>query len=214
MNECVVIDYGVGNLLSVIRALNYLGVSSKITSDPSEVLSAKKIILPGVGAFKNAMQSLDRLQLIEPIKASVSQGTSILGICLGMQLLLNESEEFGNAKGLGLIPGKVLPLSEKIIGFKNIKIPNVGWRSLKTNYFDNGGVGDGEAIGFLESEYFYFSHSFYSQPFDSSTVLASTLYGDFNFPAVIKYKKIFGCQFHPEKSGQNGLNFLNHFCHS
>lgn len=212
MKNLVIIDYGAGNLLSVQRALKYLGLEPVISSDANIISSASKMILPGVGAFGDAMNALHNMRLVEPIKLAASNGIPILGICLGMQLLLDESEEFGVSRGLGLIPGKVLQLSQKKGMAEDVKIPNIGWRRLlagKNDRFESGVVscfkGD---LG----KYYYFVHSYYAQPKKNEHVLSSSEYGGVLFPAVIGSGKIIGCQFHPEKSGPNGLNFLRDFC--
>ena len=212
MKNLVIIDYGAGNLLSVHRALKYLGLEAVISSDANIISSASKIILPGVGAFGNAMNALHEMRLVEPIKLAASNGIPILGICLGMQLLLDESEEFGVSRGLGLIPGKVLPLSQKRGLAEDVKIPNIGWRRLLAGKNDSFESGDVSCFKGDLGKYYYFVHSYYAKPKKNEHVLSSSEYGGVLFPAVIGSGKIIGCQFHPEKSGPNGLNFLRDFC--
>lgn len=212
MKNLVIIDYGAGNLLSVHRALKYLGFDTVISSDANIILSASKLILPGVGAFGDAMNALNRMRLVEPIKFAASNGIPILGICLGMQLLLDESEEFGVSRGLGLIPGKVLPLSQKRGIAANVKIPNIGWRRLLAKRGDSFEGGDVSCFKGDLGKYYYFVHSYYAQPKKNEHIHSSSEYGGVLFPAVIGSGKIIGCQFHPEKSGPNGLNFLRDFC--
>ena len=210
MKNLVIIDYGAGNLLSVQRALKYLGLEPVISSDANIISSASKMILPGVGAFGDAMNALHHMRLVEPIKLAASNGIPILGICLGMQLLLDESEEFGVSRGLGLIPGKVLQLSQKNGMPDDVKIPNIGWRRLlveKNDSFENRNAS--RFKGDL-SKYYYFVHSYYFEPNSDKNILGSTYYGD-NFASAIFSENIMGVQFHPEKSHSNGIQLLSNF---
>lgn len=211
MNEIVVIDYGVGNLLSVKRGLEYCGVKAIITSKPEDIINATKIILPGVGAFKNAMQSLESLGLVKVIQEVANRKIDLLGICLGMQLLLDESNEFGLTKGLGLIPGRVvaIPLknNEGIIN----KIPHIGWSKL-INPEENSDWNDGILKTIESGDSFYFIHSYMALTNNNKYTIAHCLYGSEKIPAVIQRNRIIGCQFHPEKSGEVGLKILREFC--
>ena len=208
-SEIALIDYGVGNLLSVSKALEYCGAKVRIISKPEDLLSFSKVVLPGVGAFSYAMKELSNRGLDVAIKKIANRGDTLLGICLGMQLLLDESEEFGVTKGLGLIPGRVIPIPIK---FNNIehKIPHIGWseihKSKKNLDWQNTVL---QSTSNRDS--FYFVHSFMAQPDKIKHQLANCLYGGINIPTVLKSKNIVGCQFHPEKSGNSGLNFLNSF---
>lgn len=196
-----IINYGMGNLRSVKNSLDYLGIANAFINRPREVNDCDKIILPGVGAFGPAMEKLNKLGFTQKIKEFARQQKPILGICLGMQLLLETSEEHGFHQGLGLIAGRVRPFSEKI---KDLPIPHVGWNNICKE----------KASPLLENiennSCFYFVHSFYCQPADKSTVVASTDYG-LKFTAVFSEGKIFGCQFHPEKSQTCGLALLKNF---
>tara|TARA_B110000003_G_scaffold55978_1_gene55990 strand:- start:8982 stop:9623 length:642 start_codon:yes stop_codon:yes gene_type:complete len=211
LNEIVVIDYGVGNLLSVKRGLEYCGVKAIITSKPEDIVNATKIILPGVGAFKNAMQSLESLGLVKVIQEVANRKIDLLGICLGMQLLLDESNEFGLTKGLGLIPGRVvaIPLknNEGIIN----KIPHIGWSKL-INPEENSDWNDGILKTIESGDSFYFIHSYMALTNNNKYTIAHCLYGSEKIPAVIQRNRIIGCQFHPEKSGEVGLKILREFC--
>ncbi len=207
----VVIDYGMGNLYSVQRGLERCGVSATLTSDPSEIASAQKLLLPGVGAFGDAMAELNQLGLVPAIKKAVESGTPILGICLGMQLLMEESEEFGLTTGLGLIPGRVIPIPQSGTNGDRLKVPHIGWSSLNPvssqpswNSVMMGGVASGDSV--------YFVHSFMVQPTNPAVRVADTLYGGHQISAVIKKDNVVGCQFHPEKSGNIGLQILRNFC--
>ena len=208
--EVTVIDYGVGNLLSVQRGLEQCGAKVLLTSDADLVLQAEKVVLPGVGAFGNAMAALHRLKLVEPIRAIAARGTPLLGICLGMQLLMDESEEFGLTPGLGVIPGRVVALPHKTSEGLSQKIPHIGWNGLlpaaeaSWNRTLLEHISSGDAV--------YFVHSFEAAPADPAHYLANCIYGGHSVAAVIQSGCTVGCQFHPEKSGRVGLKILRNFC--
>lgn len=208
--EVTVIDYGAGNLLSVQRGLEHCGAKVTLTADPEKILAAKRIVLPGVGAFGNAMQALDLLGLVAVIRELAQSHTPLLGICLGMQLLLEESEEFGITAGLGLIPGRVIPVPAQTQSGEMQKIPHIGWNALYPTKALGGWNGTllqdnrpGEAA--------YFVHSYMAAPSDSAHCIAECVYGGHLIPAAIRRGKTIGCQFHPEKSGQAGLRLLSAF---
>lgn len=193
-----IIDYGAGNLFSVRNALNYLGYENQISSDKSDIISADRLILPGVGAFGDAMEKLRGSGLIDVIKQEAVK-KPFLGICLGMQLLFEESHEFGQHKGLGLIPGTVKLMKPN----DDLSIPQMGWNSLEFNHpcpLLN---------GISEDEYVYFVHS-YAADCSDSYVSAYTDYGG-RVTALVSSGTVFGAQFHPEKSGETGLNILKNF---
>ena len=211
--KITVIDYGVGNLLSVQRGLEYCGAEVLITSDRDDVLAANYVVLPGVGAFANAMEALHSRGLVDAIKDLGLRGIPLLGICLGMQLLMDESEEFTLTQGLGLIPGRVVPIPTRTLWNEVQKIPQIGWNSLIYSEFPNNWEGShlhdnhpGEAA--------YFIHSYMSVTTSPTHRLADCLYGGHRIPAVIVKNNITGCQFHPEKSGEVGLKILRRFCES
>lgn len=208
--EVTIIDYGVGNLLSVQRGLEHCGAKVTLTADPEQILAAKRAVLPGVGAFGNAMQALELLNLVAVIRELAHRHTPLLGICLGMQLLLEESEEFGITAGLGLIPGRVIPVPPKTISGEMQKIPHIGWNALHPSIASGGWNGTllqdncaGEAA--------YFVHSFMAVPSDPAHCIAECVYGGHLIPATIGRDQITGCQFHPEKSGEVGLKILRRF---
>jgi len=209
-NAVVVVDYGVGNLLSVKRGLEFVGANPIISGDPQIILSASHIVFPGVGAFNNAMTKLNDLGLVEILKEAVHKGIPLMGICLGMQLLFDESEEFTHTEGLALISGKVASIKEK--GSKNIypKVPHIGWAKLnQANAIDwKKTVLKNTDIG---SE-MYFVHSFAAQPADQRDCVATCEFGEKSLVAVVEKNNIIGCQFHPEKSGKLGLKILEDFC--
>lgn len=208
--EVTVIDYGVGNLLSVQRGLEHCGAKVILSSDPEQILAAKRVVLPGVGAFGNAMQALNELGLVSVIREIGQRQTPLLGICLGMQLLFEESEEFCNTEGLGLIPGRVTPIPALTISGEAQKIPHIGWnrlqppRALKdwhgTLLQDNS-----------PDDATYFVHSFMAVPAEPAHRIADCVYGGHLVSAVIGRNQITGCQFHPEKSGEVGLKILRRF---
>jgi imidazole glycerol-phosphate synthase subunit HisH len=208
--EVTVIDYGVGNLLSVQRGLEHCGARVTLTADPGQILAAKRVVLPGVGAFGNAMQALERLGLVAVVRDIAHRQTPLLGICLGMQLLLDESEEFGITAGLGLIPGRVIPVPTQTLTGEIQKKPHIGWSALHPSNAPkewNGTLlqdnGPGEAA--------YFVHSFMAVPTDPAYRIADCVYGGHLVPAAIGRDQITGCQFHPEKSGEVGLKILRRF---
>lgn len=198
-----IIDYGMGNLRSVSKALELLGAQVCITSDKGEIKKAKGIVLPGVGAFIQAMENLKRLNLTSVICDVLEKNKPFLGICLGMQLLFSESEEGGDCKGLGIIEGRV-----RRFGPGALKVPHMGWNTVKFKaqsekykIFD----------GISDNSYMYFVHSYYAEPKDKSLILATAEYG-IEFTAAIAKKSIYATQFHPEKSHTLGLKILENFC--
>ncbi|MCM1468045.1 MAG: imidazole glycerol phosphate synthase subunit HisH [Alistipes sp.] len=195
-----VIDYDAGNLKSVEKALISLGEEVVVSRNPKEILGADKVILPGVGAFGDAMEKLNRFGLVETINQVVDEKKPFLGICLGLQLLFDSSEEAPGIKGLGLLPGKIL----KIPPTEGLKIPHMGWNSLKIR--KNATLFKGIADG----AYVYFVHSYYLKADDESVVAASTEYGT-QIHASVESGNIFACQFHPEKSSDVGLRILKNF---
>jgi glutamine amidotransferase len=208
--EVIVIDYGAGNLLSVQRGLEYCGAKVILTADPAQIRAAKRVVLPGVGAFANAMQALEKLSLVAVIRELAQRKTPLLGICLGMQLLLEESDEFGITAGLGLIPGRVIAAPNLTLSGESQKIPHIGWSALQPS---NVAVGWQHTL--LEDnrpgEAAYFVHSFMAVPTDPSHRIADCLYGGHKIAATIGRDHITGCQFHPEKSGEVGLKILRRF---
>lgn len=209
MVDVTIIDYGVGNLLSVQRGFEHCGAHVTVTSDPEVILRSERLVLPGVGAFRDAMMELEQRGLPSVIRAYAASGKPFLGICLGMQMLLDESEEFGVTKGLGLIPGKVVPVPSKTVSGEPQKIPHIGWNALYP-------ASDSWAGTFLDgiqpASSVYFVHSFMAQPKEAHHRLANCLYGGHEVPAVIGSGNVVGCQFHPEKSGEVGLGILRAFC--
>ena len=209
--EVTIIDYGVGNLLSVKRGFEHCGAKVVLTSDASLILASQRVVLPGVGAFPNAMDELQKLNLVSAIKELAILGTPLLAICLGMQLLMDESEEFGLTPGLGLISGRVVPVPDKTAEGASQKIPHIGWNSLYDSSENSNWAGtllqDNEL-----GDSAYFVHSYMAQPASPINQVAHALYGGHRISAVISKNRITGCQFHPEKSGEVGLKILRKFC--
>ena len=199
-----VIDYGVGNLFSLVSSLRAVGAEAEVTSDPSVIRSAEKLILPGVGAFADAAAKLRQSGLHELIREEAAGGKELLGICLGMQLLFGVSEEYGEHEGLGLLHGRVVPM-EGVIP-PALKIPQIGWNQL---HF----VRQHRLLRYIrENDCVYFVHSYYAADCADSLV-ATTEYGA-ELTAMVARDNVMGCQFHPEKSGNVGLRILRAFCES
>jgi glutamine amidotransferase len=204
VKKVVVVDYGIGNLHSVVKALRHEGGDVTISSDAGEITTAERLVLPGVGAFGDGMRELTERKLIEPLRAFVATGRPFLGICLGMQLLLDESEEFGRREGLGIIPGKVVAIPST----KGLKIPHIGWNEIAP---PPGQTWEGSLLAEVPvGTSVYFVHSFAAVP-EEQYRLADALYGGFRVSAAIRKDNVTGCQFHPEKSGPVGLRVVNHF---
>lgn len=195
-----IIDYDAGNLKSVQKALEYIGETPVVTRDADEILSADKVILPGVGAFGDSMEKLRSYGLVEAIKQSVSGGTPFLGICLGLQLLFDESDESPGVNGLSVLKGKICAMDHDGIH----KIPHMGWNSL---HFPKGSK---LFKGIDEGAYVYFVHSYYLKAEDENIVTATTEYTN-HIHAAVEYGNVYACQFHPEKSGDVGLIILKNF---
>ena len=198
----VIVDYGVGNLFSLASSFAAIGVEAKISGDRAEIESASHIILPGVGAFGDAAEKLFSSGLADVVKAQAKKGVPVLGICLGMQLLFEKSYEFGEFEGLGLIGGEIRPIADVIP--KDYKIPHIGWNGLKF---------EGEKSPIFkylkEGDHVYFVHSFYGA--NCKDVIATAEYGA-SLTAAVGKANVYGCQFHPEKSGAVGLNLLRAVC--
>ncbi len=193
-----IIDYGMGNLRSVEKGFLKVGVDAKVVTDPRSVNDAEAIVLPGVGAFRDCMKNLDQMKLIEPILKSVRNGKPYLGICLGLQMLFTESEEFGVYKGLDVLKGKVVRFQV------DLKVPHMGWNTVrllgKPPIFDD----------IKDESYFYFVHSYYVAPDDKGIIAGTTDYG-ITFTSMVWKDNIIATQFHPEKSQETGLKILKNF---
>ncbi|HEY6802835.1 MAG TPA: imidazole glycerol phosphate synthase subunit HisH [Pyrinomonadaceae bacterium] len=198
MAEVAIIDYGVGNLRSVEKAFAAAGHNAIVSSDKSELESAKRLVLPGVGAFAACMNALKEHGLVDLVRERALAGTPLLGVCVGMQMLFDESEEFGRSKGLGLIPGRVRRFADDLV------VPQVGWNRIRQTQahplFDQ----------IADDSFFYFVHSYFCEPSSEEVVAGRTDYG-VEYASVIASKNICGVQFHPEKSQSVGLQMLANF---
>jgi len=197
-----VIDYEMGNLRSVQKALEHVGATAVVTRDPDVIASAAAAVLPGVGAFGACMQNLRRHGLVEPVRIFIASGRPFLGICLGMQLLFEESDEFGPVRGLGVLRGQVVRFAPDPSGAR--KVPHMGWNALavKRRAPHLAGIKDGTQV--------YFVHSYYPVPADEDVVATTTDYGG-AFTSAVWHENVFACQFHPEKSQRVGLRLLANF---
>jgi len=193
-----IVDYGMGNLRSVEKGFLKVGVDAKVVTDSKAVDNADAVVLPGVGAFRDCMKNLEEMSLTEPILRSIQKGKPYLGICLGLQVLFTESEEFGIHKGFDILKGKVVRFQI------NLKVPHMGWNNAKIQrrppIFD----------GIQDEAFFYFVHSYYVVPDDNNIVATTTDYG-ITFASMVWKENIFATQFHPEKSQETGLKILRNF---
>ena len=196
-----IIDYGMGNLKSVYNALKKVNFDCQISSEVTDIEMADKLILPGVGAFNDAMDNLQNLDLILPIRKKVNDGCPLLGICLGMQMLFEEGYECELRKGLGFIEGKIKLMNSK----ENLKIPHIGWNRLEFNR-------ENKILNNINKESFvYYVHSFMATEMIDENLIAYSKYGDINIPGIVNKGNVYGMQFHPEKSGEVGLKILKNF---
>lgn len=197
-----IIDYGVGNLFSLRSSLRAIGIDADYTGNPAEIRKADKLILPGVGAFRDAREALRSTGLDRVVQEEAGKGKPLMGICLGMQMLFDRSYEYGEYEGLGLIPGEIVPMAGRIP--KDLPIPHIGWNELALKQpsplMKNTANGD----------YVYFVHSYYAET-PAEYVIATTDYG-VEMTAAVQKDNVYGCQFHPEKSSEVGLSILKVFC--
>jgi glutamine amidotransferase len=196
-----IVDFGMGNLFSVKQACAQAGLRASVTSDKEDILAASAVILPGMGAFGVAMERLAKLDLVDPLRDLAASGTPLAGICLGMQLLLSQSQEFGRHRGLGIVEGDVVRLENSVSGTRSLKVPQVGWNRIHAASPWTGTILEGVEDG----NYMYFVHSFYCRVADASVVLSTTGYGPTDFCSTLQRGNVFACQFHPERSGRQGL---------
>ncbi len=206
--KAAVVDYGMGNLFNIRRTCEHVGMEVVVTPLKEEILGADVVILPGVGAFGDAMATLCRLDLVEVLRDVASADKPLIGICLGMQLLMSESSEFGAHEGLGIIEGSVVRFENPQERDRVLKVPQVQWNRI---LHGSGGHREGDPwtdtplAGLAEGEFMYFAHSFCVRPTDPSVILSISRYGDVEFCSALRRRRIFACQFHPERSGSAGL---------
>ena len=204
------VDYGIGNIFSVTRALEHCGAEVALTADPAAILAAPRLVLPGVGAFSNGMQGLRERGLIEPLRAYAASGRPLLGICLGMQMLFTASSEFGEHEGLGLIEGRIEAIEPYDDDGSRLKVPHIAWNRLVAT--EAGPAWERSILKYVgEDPHCYFVHSFGAQPVDPAHRLADTLYGRTRISAAVAKGRVYGCQFRPEKSGETGLSVIRAF---
>ncbi len=199
-----IVDYGMGNVRSVQKAFERLGHAAEVTPDPDRVRAASAVVLPGVGAFGDCMANLVKGDLREPVVEAVRGGRPFLGICLGLQLLFDESEEFGRQEGLGLVSGRVVRFPARTPSGESLKVPHIGWNQVafpnRARIFE----------GLPDPSHLYFVHSYYVQPVDPAWIAGTTEYG-VSFTSAIARENVWGVQFHPEKSQRLGLSILDRF---
>lgn len=216
--KVAIVDYGLGNLYSVKHACAAVGMKAEITSDKRQIIEADAVFLPGVGAFGDAMKTLRKLDLIVPLREYPQSGKPLIGICLGLQLLMEESYEFGHHKGLGLIGGAVTRFEQlgDVQGLpagsrpRPYKVPQIGWNHIYVEdpqppHAAPSIWANSPLAGLSEGEFMYFVHSYHVQPADESVVLSRSKYGNIEFCSSLQWGTIFACQFHPERSGEKGL---------
>jgi len=207
--KVTVVDYGIGNLLNLKRALEYVGGKVEVTSDLEKISLAERLVLSGVGAFGKSMEYLIESGIADAISRFAQKERPLLGICLGMQILMSKSYEHGLSKGLDLIKGEVVRLDDPVPDGATFKIPHIGWERLKLY---KSAVAEKSVLRRIdENDYFYFVHSYYAALDNDEYVLAKTEYGRNRFCSVLAKDNIYGCQFHPEKSGRKGLEILREF---
>lgn len=201
-----IIDYEMGNLRSVEKAFETLGFEARVSADPKDITSADKVVLPGVGAFRDCIKNLRDGGFVEPLLAHVKAGKPLLGICVGMQMLFDQSEEFGRHQGLGLIPGKVVRFPSGMVeGGERLKVPHMGWNNIRLK------KASPLFTGIKDDSYVYFVHSYYCDAENTEDVAASCTYGDVEFCASLWHDNIMASQFHPEKSQDIGLQIFKNF---
>lgn len=206
MKKVSIIDYGMSNLLSISRAVEHVGASVSVVPDAAGVRDAAYLILPGVGAFPDGMKELEKRQLIGAIREYADSGRPLLGICLGMQMLLSRGFEHRETEGLGIIEGDVLPLPKDMPSFK---VPNINWHSVYEP--EEGRWKNTLMFNTPPATCFYFVHSYYASPLLPADILAESSFGDLTFAAAVQRNNVTGTQFHPEKSGEAGLQLLKNF---
>ena len=215
-SQVAIIDYGLGNLFSVKNACEHAGLHAVVTSSKQEVMAADAVVLPGVGAFGDAMAVLNKLDLVEPLREIAASSKPLVGICLGIQLFMTESYEFGRHLGLGIIEGPVVRFEDAkdtggaVQPRTMLKVPHVGWnRIFRPNAGGPDPWSDTPLHEFRDGDFMYFVHSFYARPKDPKVILSTTRYGDTEFCSSLRYRNIFACQFHPERSGLQGLKIYH-----
>ncbi len=205
--KIAIIDYGMGNLFSVKHACAHAGLDAEITTDKETIVHASAVILPGIGAFRDAMDTLRKFDLVAVLRDVIESGKPFMGVCLGMQLLMRESNEFGMHRGLGIIEGDVVRLQSQDENARPLKVPNIGWSRIRQVRYWKGSMMEDVP----DSSFMYFVHSYYVRPADPSIVLSTSRFGQLEFCSSVSKGNIFACQFHPERSGPDGLAIYRRF---
>lgn len=211
-----VVDYGMGNLFSIKHSCETAGLEARITHTPQDITRADAVILPGVGAFGNAMETLKHLDLVAVLRDVAASAKPFIGICLGMQLLMNESHEFGHHEGLGIVRGSVIRFDDPLdAGGKRLKVPYIGWNKIyKADRNSlNGHWKDSMLEGLSDGEFMYFVHSYYVKPEDPGLILSTSRYGNIDYCSGLHQGNVFASQFHPERSGPQGLKIYQNMAH-
>jgi glutamine amidotransferase len=212
-SKTAIVDFGLGNLYSVKHACAYVGLPAIITSSKQDILSADAVILPGVGAYGDAMSTLRKLDLVSVLRDIAASSTPFVGICLGVQLLMTESYEFGRHRGLDIIEGPVVRFSDPMNDNRRLKVPQIGWNHIYSPKQKNTSKrtcwNNTLLEGVANGEHMYFVHSYIVQPKDSSVVLSTSRYGNVEFCSSLQHQNVFACQFHPERSGVEGLKIYH-----
>ena len=211
MEKIVIIDTGSSNILSLKRAIEIFHPKVDVTTNSESILSSNKIFFPGVGAFKKVMETLKTRKLIETLIKAKQKEIPVFGICLGLQLFFNQSEEFGVSKGLGLIEGEVKILPKESKNNEKIKIPNIGWFKLNLNKKAKKERFAKFINSIDEKNFYYFVHSYFVNPIEKGNIVATYNFGGHQVPAIVSKDNLIGCQFHPEKSGKKGLELISNF---
>jgi glutamine amidotransferase len=206
MKKIAIVDFGLGNLFSVAQSCEVLGINAEITSNPEVINNAHGIILPGVGAFGDAMENIQKLNLEHCLKEQVKKGKPTFGICLGMQLMFERSYEFGENRGLGFFSGEVLKFHS---AEKKIRVPQIAWNTIQMNGQENWKKSPFKTLA--DNEYMYFVHSFYVKPKDESLITSTTVYEGIKYCSSVFKDNLFAVQFHPEKSAQKGLEIYKNW---
>ncbi|MBA3344298.1 MAG: imidazole glycerol phosphate synthase subunit HisH [Gemmatimonadales bacterium] len=209
--RAAIVDYGTGNLYNVRRACQHVGLEAAITTSPEEVLSADAVILPGVGSMPEAMLSLELNGLSDALRTVAGRGTPLLGICLGMQLLMEEGSEFTRHAGLGILSGSVVRFPDRGTDGAELKVPHIGWNAVGRPPGSATAWRDTPLEATPDGEYMYFVHSYHVVPANTESVVGVSRYGGIEFCSVVSAGAVFGCQFHPERSGSQGLRIYREF---
>ena len=209
MTKTGIIDYGSGNIFSLVNALNHIGVTNRLISSVDELQATDQIIVPGVGSFSACMNSLQSAGFVEALKPYVKSGKKVLGICVGMQILFDKSSEFGEHAGFGVFSGNIERISSTRKDGRSVIVPHVGWKKLLLNQFANFSAGTSQIFDEIDSDQeYYFVHSYSAKPLDQNELVAVACYEDQKISAAVGRGNILGLQFHPEKSGEAGLTLL------